>query len=115
MALITARFALKTSSLLPVLSSTQPQIQKQNILQSKLTGQDRTYYTYVNEPSHPIPGKKPKTVSAQEAVSVVKSGMEAKYLLLDNHIFYHDPFSSYSVDIKPCAFMIERVMCVCYD
>lgn len=79
MALIAARFTLKTSSILPVLSSTQPQIQKTNILHSKVTGHDRTYYTYVNEPSHPIPGKKPKTVSAQEAVSVVKSGMGSKY------------------------------------
>ncbi|KAI1281891.1 4-hydroxybutyrate coenzyme A transferase [Halotydeus destructor] len=34
----------------------------------------RTFYSYVNEPAHPIPGKKPKTMSAEEAMSVVKSG-----------------------------------------
>jgi len=34
----------------------------------------RTFYTYVAEPAHPIPGKKPKWASAEEAVSVVKSG-----------------------------------------
>lgn len=33
----------------------------------------RTFYTYTNEPSHPIPGKRPPVVSAEEAVSVVKS------------------------------------------
>lgn len=32
------------------------------------------FHSYVNEPYHPIPGKKPKLVSAEEAVSVVKSG-----------------------------------------
>jgi len=35
----------------------------------------RTYYSYVNEPTHPIPGKTPKWVSAEEAVQVVKSGL----------------------------------------
>lgn len=34
----------------------------------------RSYFGYVNEPAHPVPGKKPKWVSAAEAVSVVKSG-----------------------------------------
>ena len=34
----------------------------------------RTYYSYVNEPAHPVPGKKPKWSSAAEAVSAVKSG-----------------------------------------
>lgn len=34
----------------------------------------RNYYTYVNEPAHPIPNKKPKVLSASEALSVVKSG-----------------------------------------
>lgn len=34
----------------------------------------RNYFTYVNEPAHPIPNKVPKVVSAAEAVSVVKSG-----------------------------------------
>jgi len=33
----------------------------------------RTFYTYTNEPSHAIPGKKPKVLSAAEAMSVVKS------------------------------------------
>lgn len=76
MALIAARITLKTSSLLPIISTAQPQItQIQNVIQRNVTRQDRSYYTYVNEPSHPIPGKKPKTVSAQEAVSVIKSGM----------------------------------------
>lgn len=39
---------------------------------SSLAG--RNYYTYVNEPAHPIPNKTPKVMSAAEAVSVVKSG-----------------------------------------
>lgn len=77
MAFIAARTAIKTTtSLLPIISSAQSQIQ--SITQHQVTGQNRTFYTYVNEPSHPIPGKKPKTVSAQEAVSVVKSGMKRK-------------------------------------
>lgn len=33
----------------------------------------RSFYTYTNEPSHAIPGKKPQVVTAEEAVSVVKS------------------------------------------
>lgn len=32
------------------------------------------FHGYANEPTHPIPGRKPKTVSAADAVSVVKSG-----------------------------------------
>ena len=34
----------------------------------------RLLHSYVNEPYHPIPGKRPKLVTAEEAVSVVKSG-----------------------------------------
>lgn len=34
----------------------------------------RTYFTYNNEPTHPIPDRTPKWVSPAEAVSVVKSG-----------------------------------------
>ena len=34
----------------------------------------RSFYSYVNEPAHPIPGKTPKWATAEEAVSVVKSG-----------------------------------------
>ena len=87
MALIAARFTHKTSSLLPLISSAQPQLQiTQNLIQSR-AGHNRTYYTYVNEPSHPIPGKKPKTVTAEEAVSVVKSGTKTKHfaVVVDNH------------------------------
>ena len=39
-----------------------------------LASTGRNYYTYVNEPAHPIPNKVPKVLSAAEAVSVVKSG-----------------------------------------
>lgn len=42
----------------------------------------RTYYSYCNEPTHPVPGKQPKWLSAEEAVSVVKSGN----LILDKEI-----------------------------
>lgn len=34
----------------------------------------RLFHSYVNEISHPIPGRTPKFVTAEEAVSVVKSG-----------------------------------------
>lgn len=34
----------------------------------------RSFYSYSNEPTHVIPGKEPKWMSAEEAVSVVKSG-----------------------------------------
>lgn len=34
----------------------------------------KLFHSYVNEPYHPIPGRNPKLVSAEEAVSVVKSG-----------------------------------------
>lgn len=44
----------------------------------------RTYYSYCNEPTHPIPGKQPKWMSAEEAVSVVKSGN----LIFDKEIKY---------------------------
>lgn len=32
-----------------------------------------SFYTYANEPAHPIPGRKPQFVSAEQALSVVKS------------------------------------------
>lgn len=33
------------------------------------------YHGYTNEPTHPIPGRQPKSMTADEAVSAVKSGM----------------------------------------
>lgn len=32
------------------------------------------YHGYTNEPTHPIPDRQPKSMTAEEAVSVVKSG-----------------------------------------
>lgn len=32
------------------------------------------FHSYTNEPTHPIPGRHPKMMTADEAVSVVKSG-----------------------------------------
>ncbi|KAJ6220990.1 hypothetical protein RDWZM_006802 [Blomia tropicalis] len=40
----------------------------------------RNFFSYANEPTHPIPGKEPKRMTASEAVSVVKSG---------DHVFIH--------------------------
>nr|XP_027198595.1 S phase cyclin A-associated protein in the endoplasmic reticulum-like isoform X2 [Dermatophagoides pteronyssinus] len=38
------------------------------------------YHGYTNEPTHPIPGRQPKSMTADEAVSAVKSG---------DHVFIH--------------------------
>ena len=35
---------------------------------------NRLFHGYTNEPTHSIPGKEPRWMSAEEAVSVVKSG-----------------------------------------
>lgn len=40
------------------------------------------YHGYANEPTHPIPNKQPKWMSAAEAVSVVKSGLFALWFAL---------------------------------
>jgi len=40
---------------------------------NNLINSGRTFYTYTDEPSHAIPGKKPTVMTAEEAVSVVKS------------------------------------------
>jgi hypothetical protein len=43
----------------------------------------RTYYSYANEPTHPIPNKLPKWVNtAEEAVAVVKSGLYYTFLII---------------------------------
>lgn len=43
------------------------------LLGNGLINSGRSFYTYTNEPAHAIPGRKPPVVSAEQALSVVKS------------------------------------------
>lgn len=43
------------------------------LLTNSLINSGRSFYTYTNEPAHAIPGRKPPVLSAEQALSVVKS------------------------------------------
>lgn len=63
------------------LNSIRNNIIEPNVTSMLLPTIRRTYYSYANEPTHPIPNKSPKWVNtAEEAVAVVKSG---------DHVFIH--------------------------
>uniref|UniRef100_UPI0038B2ED53 hypothetical protein n=1 Tax=Staphylococcus aureus TaxID=1280 RepID=UPI0038B2ED53 len=47
---------------------------KFSILSSLKRLAPRTYFTYVNEPAQPIPGKEPKWTSLENAFEILKSG-----------------------------------------
>jgi len=49
-------------------------VSKAAVVSNVVCNRQHPYYTYSPEPSYPIPGKQPLRLTAEEAVSVVKSG-----------------------------------------
>jgi hypothetical protein len=65
------------------LNSIRNNIIEPNVTSVVLPTIRRTYYSYANEPTHPIPKKSPKWVNtAEEAVAVVKSGLYYTFLII---------------------------------
>lgn len=65
----------------------------------------RNFFSYANEPTHPIPGKEPKRMTAAEAVSVVKSGIFTFFKISNNNSIFNELL---------LFFLIIAIRSVCY-